>query len=158
MTTLPSFGEQRDEMHRAIEEELPATALQVFADGGIVQVRHHRDVVGGLQGESEPFTLLACGTLPRRGQRSGRKPGKPRLVFDDHFEGVGGIQDIFAEFRSLLRQFDIDRFKAFFARGVEIGAVAAEGLDGFVQVAAAFSGQFARFAAWRRDLPYAPRA
>ena len=109
--------------------------VDLAADGGIVEISHHREVIGRLQGETPALPAFARGALARRGERGGRQPGQLRLVGDQDLEGVGGIQHVLRKLGGEPGQLDVDLFQPLLARSVQVGAVTAEIVHGFGQEA-----------------------
>ena len=124
------------------------------ADGGIVEIRHHREVIGRLQGETPAFAPFAHGALAGRGERAGRQPGQCRLAGDQKLEGVGGIQHVFRKSGGEPGQLDVDFFQPLLAGGVQVGAVAAEIVHGFREKAAPLAREIGSFQ--RRGVRFDP--
>ena len=93
----------------------------------------------------QPSLSLRLALSRADSQRAGRQPGQVRFVFDHELEAIGGIENILGIFRGELGQLDIQLFQALLAGGVELGAMAAEGVHGFHQEAAARAGEMRTF-------------
>jgi hypothetical protein len=114
--------------------------VEVAAGGGVIHVGHHRQVIGRLQSEAPAFQSLALGAVAGGGDGRRRQTGEIRLIGNHQFESVGGIEDVLAELGGDLRQFDVELLQFFLAGRVQIGAMAAESVDGLVEKAPPLAG------------------
>ncbi len=130
--------------------------VELAAHGGIVQVSHDRKIVGRLQGEAPAIEVFAGGAFARRGDGGSGQPGQIRLIGENAFEGVGGIEHVLAEFGGDGGELDVDLLELLLADRVEVGAGPAEPFDGLDQVAAAFSGKGGAFGSLRISLDRLP--
>ena len=133
-------------------------AVHFFADGAIVEISQHRNVAGGLQGETPSGNTLRLRALPSRGPRAFRKTCELCLVRHDQLEGIGGIEHIFGIFGGDLRELDIDFGKTLFAGLIEIRAVAAEGIECLGNESQPRSGECLRLIRLSKRLELLPQA
>ncbi len=106
----------------------------------------------------QPSSPLRCALSRALAIAVGGSPGEVGLVGEHQFEGIGGIQDVLRELGGDLRQLDVDLLQSLFARRIQIGAVAPERLDGFVQEAAARAAELRGFGRGGVSFDIAPQA
>ena len=106
-------------------------AIESLADGGVVQIRHDRDVAWRLQSKAPAGLPFGFGRGSGGRDRRRRKAFQTLLFCNQKFKGIGRVQNIFGEFRSGFRQRHVDFLKPGFARGIQLRAMTLEGIDGF---------------------------
>jgi len=109
--------------------------IHLAAYGFVVEIGHYGDIAGRLQGESPALAAFALGALPGGLQRAHGQPGEALAVSDHELIGIGRIEDVFGELGGEPGQLHVDLLEAFLAGGVQVGAVAAEIVDGLLQEA-----------------------
>ena len=128
---LEDARDQRAVVEGAGDGPCDEGAIDLFADRGIVEIRHQRRVARRLQRKSPAGGALPCGALARRLDRALRQARQPGLLRDDQFERVGGVEHVLGELRGGGAQLNVDRGQPRLARGVELCAVAAEIVERF---------------------------
>ena len=132
--------------------------VDVMAGLAAIEIGHHGEIIGGLEGEAPAGEVLALGGFAGAGDGGGGQTGEIGLIGEDEFEGVGGIEDVLGEFGGDLGEFDVDGFEALLAGGIEIGAMAAEAGDGLVEEAAALAGERGGFGGGGEGFEVEPEA
>ena len=141
---LEDAGDERAVVDRARRGARGGGAVEALAHARVVEVGEHRHVARRLEGEAEAGDALARRALARGGDRLLRQPGEAGLVVDDELEGVGGVEHVLREAQRERGQLHVERREALLARGIEIGAVAAEVRDGLGEEALARAAERGR--------------
>jgi hypothetical protein len=98
----------------------------MFADVPVVQVGHHGQIGGRVEGKAPPFSPARGRVGAARGAGARREAGQSVLVLDPVFEGGRRVQNILGKFRCCHRQRDVQLLQLLLAFGRERGAMAAE--------------------------------
>ena len=114
-------------------------AVERLAETAVVNEGHDRSVRRGLERDAVAGLALLGGALLRGLDGAFGEPLQARRIglVDEELERRGRVDHVLRELQRELGERDVDVAEALLARGVELGAVAAEICEGLREVAAA---------------------
>ena len=110
---------------------------ELAADGGVVEEAEGGEVAWSLEGEAPPGFAFGSGAGGGGAAGGFGESGELAFVGEEEFEGVGGVEDVLAEAGAEGSEAVVDGLEAGALGIVEVGAIAAEAVEGESQGAGA---------------------